>query len=62
MFLSELNHLELWGPDIGNAYLQACIKAKWFIFAGPDLDELKGHILVMYKALYGTRTAGVVRI
>ena len=27
-------------------------------FPGPEFDELDGHILVMYKALYGTWTAG----
>ena len=34
--LSELNHLELWGTDIGNAYLKAHTKEKLFIVAGPE--------------------------
>ena len=58
MLLSELNQLELWRTDIQNAYLEACTKETLFIVAGPEFDELTGHILVMYKALYGTRTAG----
>ena len=37
MLLSELNQLELWGADIGNAYLEAHTKEKLFIIAGPDL-------------------------
>ena len=55
--LSELNQLELWGTDIVNAYLKAHTKEKIFIVAGPEVDDQEGHILVMDKALYGTRTA-----
>ena len=58
ILLSELNQLELKGTEIGNAYLEAHTKEKMFIIAGPEFDDLKGHILVMDKALYGTRTAG----
>ena len=25
---------------------------------GPEFEELQGHVLVMYKALYGTRSGG----
>ena len=28
MFLSELNGLQLWGADVGNAYLQGLTKEK----------------------------------
>ena len=59
MFLAELNNLQLWGANVGNAYLQALIKEKLFIVAGPEFEELQGHVLVMYKALYGTRYGGV---
>ena len=58
MLLSELNQLEIWGIDIGNAYLEAHTKEKLFILAGPEFDKLEGHILVMDKALYGTKIAG----
>ena len=37
MLLLELNQLELWGTDIGNAYLKAYTKEKLFIVAGPEL-------------------------
>ena len=53
MLLSKLNQLELWGTDIGNAYLKVHTKEKLFIIAGPEFDDLEGHILVMDKALYG---------
>ena len=35
IFLAELNDLELWGADIGNAYLEALTSKKVFIVAGP---------------------------
>ena len=53
MFLAELNNLELWGADVGNAYLQALTREKLYIVGGPEFEELQGHVLVMYKALYG---------
>ena len=58
MFLAELNNLELWGADVGNAYLQPLTREKLYIVGGPDFEELQGHVLVMYKALYGTRSGG----
>ena len=56
MFLAELNKLLLWGGDVGNACLEALTKEKLYIIAGPEFGELQGHILIIYKALYGTRT------
>ena len=58
MFLAELNNLQLWGEDVGNAYLQAPTKEKLYIVCGPEFEELQGHVLVMHKALYGTRSGG----
>ena len=36
MFLAELNNLELWGADVGNAYLQALTREKLYIVGGPE--------------------------
>ena len=58
MFLAELNGLQLWGADVGNTYLQALTKEKLDIMAGPEFEDLQGHVLVMHKALYGTRSGG----
>ena len=58
MLLAELNDLQLWGVDIGNAYLQALTKENLYIVAGPEVEELQGHVLVMYKALCATRSGG----
>ena len=44
--------------DVGNAYLQALMREKLYIVGGPEFEELQGHVVVMYKALYGTRSGG----
>ena len=58
MFLAGLINLQLWGANVGNAYLQALTKGKLYIVAGPEFEELQGHVFVMYKALYVTRSGG----
>ena len=58
VFLSQLNDLEIWGADVGNAYLEAYTDEKLCIIAGPEFKELQGHLLIMIKALYGTRSGG----
>ena len=58
-FLAELNQLELWSTDIGNAYLEALTKEKLYIIAGPEFNaERQGCVLIVHKALYGLRTSG----
>jgi hypothetical protein len=59
VFLAELNGLELWATDIGNAYLEAKTREKLVIIAGEEFGELAGHLLVIHKALYGLRTSGL---
>ena len=59
IFLAKLNNLEVWGADIGNAYLEAKTKEKLHVVAGPEFEELEGHILVIYKALYGLKSSGL---
>ena len=58
VFLAELNDLQTWSTDIGNAYLEAETKEKVFIIAGPEFGDLAGHTLIIVKALYGLRTSG----
>ncbi len=50
-FLAELNGMEVWATDIGNAYLEAETSEKVVIRAGPEFGELEGHILMFHKAL-----------
>jgi len=58
LFLAELNDLEVYATDIGNAYLEAKTQEKIYIIAGPEFGELEGHILIIRKALYGLRSSG----
>ena len=55
LVLAELNGIEIWGTDIGNAYLEAFTSEKVCIFAGPEFGPLEGHLLLIHKALYGLR-------
>ena len=57
-FLAEHNKLELWGTDIGNAYLESYTKEKVCFVAGPEFGALSGHVFVIRKALYGLRSSG----
>ncbi|MFA9289401.1 MAG: reverse transcriptase domain-containing protein, partial [Weeksellaceae bacterium] len=59
VFLAELNSLELWGADVGNAYLEAKTKEKVYIVGGPEFGILAGHTLLIDKALYGLRSSGL---
>ena len=59
IFLGELNGLDTWATDIGNAYLESKTKEKVCIIAGPEFNELEGHTLVIVKALYGLRSSGL---
>ena len=58
LFLAELNQLETWATDIGNAYLEAETSEKVYIIAGPEFGEKQGDTLVISKALYGLRSSG----
>ena len=58
LFLAELNQLEVWATDVGNAYLEAETKERIYIIAGSEFGARKGHILIIKKALYGLRSSG----
>ena len=58
IFLGKLKHLELWGADIGNAYLEPFTDETLYIVAGPEFQELEGYILIFLKALYGLKSSG----
>lgn len=58
LFLAELNDLQMWSTDIGNAYLEARTCEKVYVIAGEEFGDRKGHILLIKKALYGLRTSG----
>ena len=58
IFLGKLNNLDIWGADIGNAYLEAFTDEKYYIVAGPEFQELEGYISIVLKALYGLNSSG----
>ncbi len=59
MFLAELNDLDIWATDIGNAYLEAETQEKVFIIAGPEFGKLEGLTLIIVKALYSLHMSGL---
>ena len=52
IFIGKLNILELWGADIGNAYLEASTEEKLYIIAGPEFEDWEGYILTFSIALW----------
>ena len=55
LFLAELNGLEVWGTDIGNAYREALFSEKVCTRAGPEFGALADHLLLIHMVLYGLR-------
>ena len=58
IFLGKLNNLDIWGANIGNAYLDAFTDKRLYIADGPEFQELEGYILIFLKALYGLESSG----
>ena len=58
-FVAELNDLEVWATDIGNAYLESYTQEKVYIVAGPEFGNQQGHTLFIRKALYGLKSSGL---
>ena len=52
ILLGNHNNIDIWGADIGNAYLEAFTNGKLCIVAGPEFQELEGYILIVLEALY----------
>ena len=53
VFLSQLNDFEIWGADVGNAYLEAYTDQKLCIIAGPEFKELQGSQLSLVSSQDG---------
>lgn len=55
---AELNNLDILAADVSNAYLNApCREKIWFV-AGPELNDLRGTVCVITRALYGLKSSG----
>ena len=59
LFIAELNQLEAWCTDVGNAYLEAYTDEKVYIVAGNEFGIREGRTLIIVKALYGLRSSGL---
>ena len=59
IFLAELNQMEIWATDVGNAYLEALTEEKVYIVAGPEFGDRHGHSLIVVKAIYGLKSSGL---
>ena len=56
--IAEINDLEVWGTDVGNAYLESYTTEKIIFTAGQELGERSGHLFKAVKALYGLKSSG----
>ena len=57
-FLAELNDMELWNTDIGNAYLESYTSEKVAFIAGAEFGEHEGCTMIIRKAQYGLKSSG----
>ena len=57
VFLAELNDLEVYQTDIGNAYLEAKTQEKVYCIAGGEFGERKDHLFVIIGSLYGLKSS-----
>ena len=57
IFLIELDQLDTWATDIGNAYLEVKTSEKVYITAGQEFEEKQSNTLLIYKVLYCLRSS-----
>ena len=55
--LAAVNGLEVRAADISNAYLYSKTQEKCMILAGPEFGKLAGKLIIIYKSLYGLKSA-----
>ena len=58
-FFAELNTIETWATDIGNAYLEANTFENVYIIEGNEFGDREGHIRIVAKALYYLLSSGL---
>ena len=59
LFLAELNGMEAYTTDSGNAYLEAYTTEKLYVQAGSEFGDQQGHHLIVSKSLYGLISSGL---
>lgn len=59
--IAAMYELDPLAADIGNAYLNAPTKEKYYIITGPEFGELeRGKIAIIVRALYGLKSSGAM--
>jgi len=59
--IAAMYDLDPQAADIGNAYLNATTKEKYYIITGPEFGELeRGKIALIVRALYGLKSSGAM--
>ena len=53
LFLAELNGMDAYATDIGNAYLEAYTTEKLVVRAGKEFGDQENYLLIINKSLYG---------
>jgi hypothetical protein len=56
--MAELNDLEIWGADVGNACLESETQEKVVFEGGEKFGPLVGHLFQTVKALCGLKSSG----
>ena len=59
LFLAELNNLDSYTTDIGNAYIQSYTREKIVVRAGKEFGDQADHLLIVSKSLYGLISTGI---
>ena len=57
VFLSELNEMDVYQTDIGNAFLEAKTSEKVYVIAGAEFGPRADHLFVIVGSLYGLKTS-----
>ena len=57
--LTQVQNLKCITGDVGNALLTAFTSEKIYVVSGPEFGEFEGQIMIMEKAVYGTKTVAL---
>jgi Reverse transcriptase (RNA-dependent DNA polymerase) len=62
IFIAELNGLQVWSTDVGNAYLESYTQEKVYTIGGPEFESFgwKDHVLLIDRALYELKSSGLM--
>ncbi len=59
LFIAELNSLQSYATDIGNAYIKGFTSEQLYVKARKEFGNQKGNLSIVSRSLYGLRSSGV---